>query len=582
MDPKTFAKYRKSSADIEVKVTEMLLVGARTSHVLTYLKNIVEDSVTAAVDIYRLKARLKKDKLGGANDMTAFIAYLQKGGKWVYRAQTTDAGQVKKIFFTHNSLVSLARDYCHAAVIDGTFNVVHIEGVVMLNIVTMTSDRNYVPVAVCFLQGDGKTEEDYDWVITSLLETVYPDEYPASFTCDRELALLNSLEKNLPLSQVSLCIFHIMKDVKAHALGVIHDANRVTEYMNLFYSMVNSKTEDIYLDNLQCIKASSESMYQYLKATWLPYVKNFMKCYVDNTLHYGNYTSSPVEGFHGAIKRHLNHRKTSFLDFIQQFEVYVENVVDKVRLKETTDSNRVSVKLLDCPMYSNLLGRVSNYALNEIEKQRRKAAAAILAHEELPPCTGYLNRCFGLPCSHDCYARLIDGGACTLDEVSSAWHYQSTFSPIYQPPTCIGKKKSDIITGKAKIVGHGRFESKWETVDRICRERRYQKAIKEREDAAVEKRAMAVEKRAIKEAEVGLKRALKEAAAKERKLRKLETISALNTCPCGHLVPPSLKKANWIGCGQCDQWYHLVCVGLPNNAPITKNSPPYFCQRCKV
>ncbi|CAG8567743.1 21158_t:CDS:2 [Gigaspora rosea] len=77
-------------------------------------------------------------------------------------------------------------------------------------------------------------------------------------------------------------------------------------------------------------------------------------------------------------------------------------------------------------LYTNLRGKISSYALNEINKQYQKAAHATI-QKPLLQCTGSFSRTMGLPCAHN--IQQLDNSQClSLDNINKHWWIQEDYT----------------------------------------------------------------------------------------------------------------------------------------------------------
>jgi hypothetical protein len=81
------------------------------------------------------------------------------------------------------------------------------------------------------------------------------------------------------------------------------------------------------------------------------------------------------------------------------------------------------------PLYSQLLGRISNYALGQIWRQKLLLASP----DPLPECTGTFRSSMGMPCAHEIRVRLAESGFLTLEDVHPHWHFLPRMPEVAQP-----------------------------------------------------------------------------------------------------------------------------------------------------
>ncbi|KAF4040635.1 MULE transposase domain-containing protein [Phytophthora infestans] len=86
----------------------------------------------------------------------------------------------------------------------------------LLTIVGITAANATIRAAQVFMSGE--KSEDYAWELQQLKNLMVRHEvaFPRVFFCDRDLALLNSLESVFSVGPVLLCLRYVTKAVEAH------------------------------------------------------------------------------------------------------------------------------------------------------------------------------------------------------------------------------------------------------------------------------------------------------------------------------------------------------------------------------
>ena len=70
-------------------------------------------------------------------------------------------------------------------------------------------------------------------------------------------------------------------------------------------------------------------------------------------------------------------------------------------------------------LYTQLLGRISNYALGKLWDQRFQ----LTSPDPLLVCTGRFTQSMGLPCAHQIQERLRNNGVLTMEDIHPHWHF---------------------------------------------------------------------------------------------------------------------------------------------------------------
>jgi hypothetical protein len=134
------------------------------------------------------------------------------------------------------------------------------------------------------------------------------------------------------------------------------------------------------------------------------------------------------------------------------------------------------------PLYSQLIGRVSNFALGKIWEQRHR----LVVSELLPPCTRTFSSSMGLPCAHQIQQRLRENQVLQLEDVHQHWYYNLriafSMDPLVLDPAIAqtrGRPAADVQPPKRKtnratkarqaISSTRRNPSRFEQVARVAK-----------------------------------------------------------------------------------------------------------------
>jgi hypothetical protein len=149
---------------------------------------------------------------------------------------------------------------------------------------------------------------------------------------------------------------------------------------------------------------------------------------VDRSLHFGHRTTSRVEGAHNTLKTYLQVSTGDLRVVYDKITLLLANQLAQYEAGVAQNKTRTPHTSRD-PFYAALIGRVSNFALGQIWKQRHRLAMP----ETLSPCIGTFTASMGLPCTHIIQIHLHENGMLHLDDVHPHWHFE-TFTPLLAQP----------------------------------------------------------------------------------------------------------------------------------------------------
>jgi hypothetical protein len=162
----------------------------------------------------------------------------------------------------------------------------------------------------------------------------------------------------------------------------------------------------------------------------------FIRAWIGQYLHLGNWATSRVEGSHAILKKHIG---GSTGDILFVFE-RINNALEAQHYNLSSNLAEDKIKSLNfCShfLYSNITKRISRYSLRLISEQ---ASIAKRATPEAPllNCTNIFSRTMGLPCAHRIASLLSTQQPIPLSDIHQFWRLGlgnevSEYLPILNP-----------------------------------------------------------------------------------------------------------------------------------------------------
>lgn len=217
-------------------------------------------------------------------------------------------------------------------------------------------------------------------------------------------------------------------------------------FIKSWKELINSSNIDEY--NAQLAKFTTQfnqiapNALRYIQSTWLTYKEMFIRAWVGQYLHLGNWATSRVEGSHAFLKKYIG---GSSGDMLHVFE-RINNALQAQYQRLESDLAEDKIKRLNfCShfLYSNIIKRTSRYSISLISNQ---AAIAKRATPEAPlsNCTNIFTRTMGLPCAHRIASLLTKHQPIPLSDIHQFWRiglsnessmYLPILDPLLPPPT---------------------------------------------------------------------------------------------------------------------------------------------------
>jgi hypothetical protein len=300
----------------------------------------------------------------------------------------------------------------------------------LLNICAVTGNNLVIQVGLVFLSGEKKA--DYKWAMEQFKEVMAKMEIeePYAIVTDRELALMEVLDKLFQHSYHLLCRWHVNMNVlakcKQHFPGPIKSNNGVYSrhpdfkaFIQDWNSLLLSTTEESYDKQLKEFREKHpKAATFYVESTWLIFKEKLVRFWVDQHLHFGYLVTSPIEGCHAGLKRYLR-RSTAGLDGVfTKLQHFWTNQHAKIRdlTAQQFHSLRYNHRI---PLFYGVINYVHGFALNKILTE----ASKLPANNTPPPysCSCTITQSHGLPCFHKIWERQQNGGTLLLEDIHAHW-----------------------------------------------------------------------------------------------------------------------------------------------------------------
>ncbi|XP_028091421.1 PKS-NRPS hybrid synthetase CHGG_01239-like [Camellia sinensis] len=164
----------------------------------------------------------------------------------------------------------------------------------LLEIVGVTSTEMTFFIAFAYLQYE--RVDNYAWVLATLRDVMDGFVVPTVIVTDRELALMNAMQKIFPSARHLLCRWHISKNVLTKCKKMFETRQKWKKFNHEWNSVVYSSSEIQYDERLKSLLkefSSYPDAVKYVMDTWLvSYKDKFVAAWTDTCMHCGNVTTN--------------------------------------------------------------------------------------------------------------------------------------------------------------------------------------------------------------------------------------------------------------------------------------------------
>jgi len=158
---------------------------------------------------------------------------------------------LEELFFVHPTSHKIWRAFPHVLLIDSTYKT-NKYNMPFLEIVGVTSTGKTFCVGFAVLKKE--RQDDYNWAISKLKETLEKCMMPRVIITDRDLALVNACELHFPNASHQLCRWHISQNIMKHCKPSFGTMDEWEEFERMWGILVSSRTPDDYASNVEWMR----------------------------------------------------------------------------------------------------------------------------------------------------------------------------------------------------------------------------------------------------------------------------------------------------------------------------------------
>jgi histone-lysine N-methyltransferase SETD2 len=124
-----------------------------------------------------------------------------------------------------------------------------------------------------------------------------------------------------PKSPHLLCVWHINKNVLAKTKQNFSSNEEFEAFIKSWKELINPSTIGEYeaqLAKFETRFSLNTPALRYVKQTWLTYKEMFIRAWIGQYLHLGNWATSRFEGSHAILKKHIGHQQVIYSLFLNE------------------------------------------------------------------------------------------------------------------------------------------------------------------------------------------------------------------------------------------------------------------------
>ncbi|KID59545.1 hypothetical protein MAN_10589, partial [Metarhizium hybridum] len=397
-------------------------------------------------DIHNDRQAIKRERLNGLTATQAFVKELDSGDIRV-RTLRDEEDRVCAVFWTYDWCRMMWKKFPEVLGLDNTYKTNRF-GLHLFQATGVMDQKSLANFAFGLINGE--KEHHFQWLCDRLdeLRIDIGADTPEVIITDKEQALRAALTNTFPGAQQQLCVYHILANVRAKinarwkdTEGEDHDAiiveldndgntlslvpeldldvvarGRVQneaedelanpsddynreEMFKAFRAVVCAADHDAFKDSwksfAETLGRQQRHILRYVQKEYMPWRKQWVKCYIDRYRNFGQRVNSPTETAHADVKSHLVTGMGDLLYLHQAPVTVIDNKSRFYRQEAARQTQRQRDQYLKQAWLDKLNLQITYHAIDLLARQYLFALAALPDQREpkpLLPCTGNFER----------------------------------------------------------------------------------------------------------------------------------------------------------------------------------------------
>ncbi|KAJ4715747.1 Calmodulin-binding transcription activator 2 [Melia azedarach] len=371
----------------------------RPKDILMTLKNRDVNNASTIKQIYN--ARQRYNKVIGMTERSQMQQLLSKLSEHKYiegHRSFDNLDVIKDIFWAHPVSIDLLHAFPHILLMDCTYKT-NRYNLPLLEIIGVTSTNMTFAIAFSYLEA--ALEDNYMWALEKLRSIMDDNALPTIILSDKELALMNAIQRVFPTTKHLLGRWHISRNVSINCKKLFAINEIWKRFIMSWNLVVLSSNEDEFGNRLNTLKqefSGHPQAVEYVTNTWLNnYKERFVSVWTDKIMHFGNLTKHRIGSSHSMVKKQLHHNQGNFETSWEKIHSLLELQHTDIRASFEKSLTVVQDQFKHAE-FKELRGFVSVNALHIILSESKRANSIGV---DLSTCECIIRRTHGLPCAHE-------------------------------------------------------------------------------------------------------------------------------------------------------------------------------------
>ncbi len=364
---------------------------------------------------------MRREKLEFMTSVQALMHELDTND-WVYFFRKNRFNQVSHLFFSRESSQTILKANYEMLIEDCIYKINKYKMLLMIIFDQIALHKTFY-VVFCFMTKE--KQNDYVWImkqLKSLYQQLKISQNSTVFVTNMKKELMNVCKLTFSSINHLLCIWHINNNVLINCKKsfVFKEAWNVffTEWKTIMYASFDRKYRQLWDQFVDRYNLTHDECIDYLYDTYIrDYRRRFVKCYINQVLHFDTTMTSRDESEHAVLKRQLKSSIDDLKTMMNEINLLLINEHHNYLIEMKEAKMRYFIELRKF-IFDQLTSFVTSTALWKILSQYKRLIECFTI---ISACIRIFITIIELSCSHKTQNRMYEEECLLIEDVHSHW-----------------------------------------------------------------------------------------------------------------------------------------------------------------
>lgn len=397
---------------------------AAADETLAMLQGVDPETLITRKDINNSRQQTRLKELASHTKWEA-LEKKMKDRKYWYASDIDDTtDRLTKLLFVNSDCLEIFKANFDTIILDNTYKL-NEYNIPVCNVIGSTGMNTTIQLGLAFMTH--QDEPAFTWIFNQF-RRLFDEKnipYPRIIVTDRDSACMNALDVVFPDTPALICRWHINNNVKAycrrtyrmmrnphhnsrHADGPSNpqwiDRPQTIEAEALYYQALYSTNEASFDDACALMWQKHPIIARYMQDNWWKYKERCVNAWTDKYRHFGQLSTSRVEGWHAKLKKWLKMARSDMITFFDTVDPWMKINNWQYHTRKGYEEATVPQAYRTKDMYTRVRQKIHVDALNKADEQFKLAVQELKKENggsfSRSSCTNVFTNTLGIPCKH--------------------------------------------------------------------------------------------------------------------------------------------------------------------------------------